>query len=324
MDYSKYNDTITHLIAHCGSYQQAERLVIICDHTTRQMAEAFLDRARKISSNSYLIETPLAERHGQEPSSEAREQMLSSDLIISLCKFSLAHSSARIDAGKNGARFLSMPLYNSELLADPSTQINYKEQAPIVRIITDAFTKGRKVRIKARGGTDISLDITGRVGNYCPGFVVASGDLGSPPDIESNISPVEDLSEGVVVVDGSITTPELGLLNTIVNLDISKGKVVKITSQNSDYVDILEKIFQGTDSKRRILAECGIGLNPAAKLTGTMLTDEGALGCIHFGFGSNYTLGGQNKVDFHLDFVFRHGTLIIDDQTYIENGQILI
>ena len=73
-----------------------------------------------------------------------------------------------------------------------------------------------------------------------------------------------------------------------------------------------------------ILAECGIGLNPLASLTGKMLTDEGTLGCVHFGFGSNITVGGKNNVPFHLDFVIRRPTLEVDKNVLISNGELCI
>ena len=76
------------------------------------------------------------------------------------------------------------------------------------------------------------------------------------------------------------------------------------------------------DSKSRVLAECGVGLNPAAKLTGIMLTDEGSLGTIHFGFGSNSTVGGTNEIAFHVDFVCRAATMFIDGALLIRKGQI--
>ena len=78
------------------------------------------------------------------------------------------------------------------------------------------------------------------------------------------------------------------------------------------------------NSKRRVLAEFGIGLNPLAKLTGIMLTDEGALGTIHLGFGSNSTVGGANEVDFHLDFVIKNPTVILDKNIILEKGNLII
>jgi leucyl aminopeptidase (aminopeptidase T) len=72
-----------------------------------------------------------------------------------------------------------------------------------------------------------------------------------------------------------------------------------------------------------VLAECGVGLNPDAELTGSMLTDEGTNGTMHFGFGSNATVGGQNDVSFHLDVVFREATLEIDGSPILEHGEVL-
>ena len=71
-----------------------------------------------------------------------------------------------------------------------------------------------------------------------------------------------------------------------------------------------------------VLAECGVGLNPAATLTGVMLTDEGSLGTVHFGFGSNSTVGGINEIAFHVDFVCRAATMSVDGKVIIQKGHI--
>jgi leucyl aminopeptidase (aminopeptidase T) len=317
-----YKKTINHILHECGSMQKGDRLLILCDPTTRDFASLFEQEAKLISTETTLVEIPLASTHGQDPPADAAEMMLGADLIMSLCQFSLAHTTARIAAGKRKARFLSMPCYTWELLTDPSLTVSYKQLSPVVRTIADLFTKGSRVRVQTKSGTDMSLQIVDRVGNYCPGFVEKAGDLGSPPDIEANVSPEETKSQGKVVIDGSITCPELGLLTEPVTLTVKDGYIVDFASANKEYVRILDEMFGAPDCKRRVLAECGIGLNPKAKLTGSMLTDEGAMGCMHFGFGSNYTVGGQNKVDFHLDFVFKDATMTIDDTLVIENGDL--
>lgn len=314
--------SVKHILQHCGSLVSGESIVIICDPSTRDLAKLFKQQADAITRKATLQEMPIAKTHGQEPPVGIKEAMLSVNLILSLCKFSLAHSQARIDAGKKGARFLSLPLYDWELLSDPAITFDFKSQAPIVRFVTDAFTNGKIATVTTDNGTGITLSIDGRIGNYCPGFVDDTSLLGSPPDIESNVSPVEDKSDGTVVVDGSITCPEIGLLTSQVTFTVRNGRITNFASDNKEYVNILDKMFGEKDSKRRVLAECGVGLNPAAKLTGTMLTDEGAMGCMHFGFGSNYTVGGKNKVDFHLDFVFKQASLFVDGEPIIINGEI--
>ena len=314
---------IHHLLTHCGNLRQNERVTILCDPTTRDLGDAFAQVAQQLSEQVELVEMPEASAHGEEPSCEGRERMLTASLIVSVCRFSLAHSRARVEAATRGARFLSLPLYSWGLLGDAATNTDFRSRLGLVQKFSKALTQGEKVRVRGCSGTDITLDITGRSGNCCPGFVDGPGDLGSPPDIEANVSPIEDSARGTVVVDGSITTPEIGLLECPVRFSVDGGQILSIESENRGYVSTLQQLFGPIESKRRVLAELGVGLNTDAQLTGTMLTDEGSFGCIHFGFGSNHTVGGQNQVDFHLDCVFRNGTIEIDGQLYLENGELV-
>ena len=54
-----------------------------------------------------------------------------------------------------------------------------------------------------------------------------------------------------------------------------------------------------------------------------MLIDEGSRGNIHLGLGSNSTIGGRNKVNFHLDHVIKKPSVFIDDYKIIDKGKIL-
>jgi len=311
---------ITNLLFRCGHLNSEDNALVLCDKETRPIADAFVAVALLNNIKLNLSEIPLLSNHGAEPPEHAALLMESATLIISLCGFSLAHSNARIRAAKKGARFLSLPLYTLDLLEDPCLHIDFKSHAAQVKNFANAFTQGEKIHVKTEAGTDIVLGIKDRIGNYCPGFVESAGDLGSPPDIEANVSPIENSAEGVVVIDGSITHPSFGLLKTPVKLTVQNGKIILFESEDQKQVDMLNTLFGPLDSKRRVLAECGVGLNPAAKLTGIMLTDEGALGYLHFGFGANHTVGGLNEVDFHLDFVFRAATLTLDSTILIQSG----
>lgn len=311
---------ITNLLFHCGHLTKNDNALVLCDKETRKMADAFVTTALLNKINLKLLEIPALTNHGAEPPEYAAKEMESSTLILSLCGFSLAHSKARIRAAKKGARFLSLPLYTWNLLEDPSLHIDFKSHAKQVKNFADAFTRGEKIHVSTEAGTNIVLNIKNRIGNYCPGFVERAGDLGSPPDIEANVSPIENSAEGVVIIDGSITHPYFGLLQSPVKLTVKNGKIILFESNNQKQVDRLNELFGPLDSKRRVLAECGVGLNPAAKLTGIMLTDEGALGYLHFGFGANHTVGGLNEIDFHLDFVFRAATLTMDSEVLIHSG----
>lgn len=317
-------ESVRHLLFHCGSLKKNEKLVILSDPATKHLAEKFQAEAGQASVHvrHFCIDT--LTRHGQDPPSDAAAAMADSDLIVSICTWSLAHSEARIVAAKAGARFLSLPYYSEELLLDPSVMIDYRERRPVVEAVTRKLTNGSRITIRSEAGTDIELAIAGRTANCCPGIVESPGELGSPPDVEANIAPLETETNGVVVIDGSITTEEIGLLDRPVKMWVENGKVVKVDCENRELLETVESLLGEPGSPRRVIAECGIGLNPKARLTGIMLTDEGSMGSVHFGLGSNSTIGGLNRTDFHLDFVFKKPILTVDSTVILEYGELKI
>jgi 2,5-dihydroxypyridine 5,6-dioxygenase len=311
------------LLHSCGHLAPDERVLIVGDNETSDVANLVFDAARESASSPNLLIIPALEVHGTEPPAEVAKAMLEADLILGLTSKSMAHTRARYVATQKGARYLSLPEYSMDLLSCPSLRVDFSTGGMLARMLADRFTEGRTVQVRTAAGTDISLEIAGRTGNCCPGYVEKPGELGSPPDIEANISPLETASHGVVVVDGSIPFPGFGLLAAPVTLSVDGGSIVGIEGER-EIVHKLEDLFESVDpGKTRILAECGVGLNKAAQLTGIMLTDEGAYGTMHFGFGSNATVGGLNDVAFHVDFVFRDATLLIDDELVISCGALV-
>ncbi len=316
---------IVHILTMCADIKSKKTVLFISDEKTVSIAEKFINQARLLNPACEILHEKIVmlARHGQKPPETVREKMLLADITLCLSTFSLAHSQARLDAQKLNKYFLSMPLYTIDLLQDPCLSVDYKKQLSFVEYVASRFTSGNKVHVTSEKGTDLHLNIENRVGNICPGFVADSYNLGSPPDIEANVSPDESSSSGVLVIDGSITCPEIGLLSDDVVFEVADGMIQKIVSKNEILKNKLENIFFSGDPKRRVLAELGVGLNPLAKLTGSMLTDEGTMETIHCGFGSNSTVGGQNNVDFHLDCVLRNPSLKIDGKLMMNQGTII-
>lgn len=312
-----------HLLHHCGSLCAGETIVVVHDAASAPVADLLAERARETTDDVRRFEIPAFEHHGQEPPVEVADAMAKAQLVAGLTRLSMAHTQARQRASQAGARYLSLADYSLELLDHPAVRTDFRARGPVVRAVADRFTHGGGARITTELGTDLHLEMGGRTGNCCPGYVEAPGELGSPPDIEANISPLESASEGIVVVDGSIPCPDIGLLDSPVTLFVEGGRIVRFEGEAA-IVETLESAFGAIGSPNAyVLAECGVGLNPNAELTGSMLTDEGANGTMHFGFGSNSTVGGQNEVSFHLDFVFRAATLEIDGARVLDGGKVL-
>ena len=76
----------------------------------------------------------------------------------------------------------------------------------------------------------------------------------------------------------------------------------------------------------RNIGELGIGLNPAARITGNMLEDEKAFHTCHFAIGENYDNDAPSLI--HLDGVVRDPTIIVryadgTEKTILENGSLV-
>jgi len=306
------------LIQVCGDLKAHEKALIISDESTQAIGNILAHIALMTSPNVTHKIIPAADMHGKEPPDFIADMMKNADVIFGLTKMSMAHTYARYHANSAGARYLSLPDYSLELLTRPALFVDFRKLTTIAESIATRFTEGKKVRVTSELGTNLTLNISGRTGNAAPGWCFTKGTLASPPDAEANVAPIEEDTNGVMVVDGSIPCRELGILSQPITLHIQKGKIIAAEGKDSDILNNLFNKFN-TDAVR-VAAEFGIGLNPAAELIGSMLEDEGCLGTIHIGFGSNITIGGLNRVPFHLDTIVRNATVYIDDKILMEDG----
>lgn len=317
---SKLISRVKKIIFDLGNLKENESLYIISDDSTKDLGLIF----SKISSNiglKYTHDSILtSEINGTEPDQKISKKMLEHDLIIGITKFSLSHTNARYDAEKHGKRYLSLADFSLDVLMHKSLSTDYYKCSKNAEILSKKLSRANRLQIKTRAGTDIKFDISERTGNFAPGYVDEKIKLGSPPDIEANIAPIENKSNGVVVVDGSIPYPKLGKLQEPITLTIVNGHIESIQGKESVKNNLIS-LFNKYGKKSKILGEVGIGFNKKAHVIGNMLIDEGSFGTMHFGFGSNVALGGNNKISFHVDFVFYSNELYLDGQLINMNNQ---
>ena len=312
-----------YLICNCIEADR-ENVLIIYDDTTEDFINLFYTALINHGKAVEMAKLNIARCHGQEPPDEIADKMIKNDVVMCLTKYSLAHTSARKRAAERNVAFLSLPEYDTDLLNNRAIFVDYHSKLAQVSKYTSLLTNGAKIMVKTESGTSLNLNIQNRKGNCCPGLTSRDYLLGSPPDIEANIAPLENETNGRLIVDGSITDKRIGVLRTPVILDIKEGYIYNILSTNKEIERLLNSIFQEVHSKKAYrVGEFGIGFNDCANLCGNMLIDEGSLGCIHFGIGSNWTIGGENKVNFHLDFVLKNATVQIDNQIVIDKGELI-
>lgn len=307
------------LVDGCARVARGEKCYVLADPDTRDVA-SYVMRAcaeRTLPVRLDVIE-PLG-MHGAAPPPFVGPGMLWADVIFCLTRMSLAHSAERLRANEKGARYLSLPDYSLDLLAGESLRFDFARAVPVAWTLKGLLDGACEILVRTPLGTHLRMTAAGRKANACPGVCWEPGTLGSPPDAEVNIAPLEGLAEGVVHVDGSIPCRTIGKLGAPVTLEVRQGAIAAIHGGRE--AALLERVFEEVGRPAaRVLAEFGIGLNPHAQLSGRMLEDEGCAGTIHLGFGSNATIGGRTQVPFHLDFVVRSPSVWVDGVQVLRDG----
>lgn len=312
------------LVRFCGQVRADDRVLIITDDSTEDVGKFLFDAANVLSKRVNWMRIPMEKTHGMEPPVQVTNVMADSDIIFAATHCSLAHTEARLNATMKGARYLSLPDYNLEQLASPALKVDFIDCARKAKKIKDVLDATKTIEITTGRGTSLKLGCAGRSANFCPGFCARPGALGSPPDIETNIAPMEDGSEGELVVDGSIPVPGIGPIKRPIHVRINGGRITWIDESTGQGRFLKELLDAQSNPNCWVLAEFGVGLNPKARLCGRMLEDEGCLGTIHLGFGSNSTIGGRNRISFHIDFVILRPTVKVDGKLLIDEGTLLL
>ena len=120
-------------------------------------------------------------------------------------------------------------------------------------------------------------------------------------------------------MDGSMAG--LGLLDDPLIIDIKDGYATEI---NGPKADELKQMIDRAGPEARNIAELGIGINPAASITGSILEDEKVGGTVHVALGDNTSFGGDVSVDLHLDGVVTGPHVHIDGRPLDLNGSDIV
>jgi leucyl aminopeptidase (aminopeptidase T) len=206
--------------------------------------------------------------------------------------------------------------------------IDYDELKRNCARIKEVLDHAVSVRVRAPSGTDAVFGLRGRLAFSDDGDFSRSGAGGNLPAGETFISPENGTAWGQIVFDGSISLhkgdivirePIRCSLDGGYVREISGGEeagalryTVETAERNALEMEQAGKLPPGQGAvyakNARNIGEIGIGLNPAARITGSMLEDEKALHTCHFAIGLNYNQDAPALI--HLDGLVKNPTII--------------
>lgn len=259
--------------------------------------------------------------------------------------------------GKKTMRAVWTPGITVDML-NRTANIDYKELQTRCKKMEELFKGAETVRVTAPAGTDLVIPVKTRKLFFDDGDFSTPGSGGNIPAGEVYISPLvgglkyegDSLStgcEGTIVYDGSMTFADGdAIIETPIVCKVIEGYVKEITGgeeakrllktiteaeQRSLVYEKEKKIPENMGEvykkNARNIGELGIGLNPAARITGNMLEDEKAFHTCHFAIGANYDNDAPSLI--HLDGVVKNPTITLiyadgSSKNILENGILTI
>lgn len=308
-------------LEHNLALRTGDRVLIVSDETKRPIAEAFEAAARRVAREVERLEIPIPPVNGAEPPASVAEKMAAFDVVLLPLAQSISWTRARRGATDAGARLASMPRVTEEII-QRNFGSDYRPIRERVRRLADRLDQAAEVHITTPLGTDLSLSIEGRRAHGRKGGLYTEpGQWGNLPCGEAFIAPVEGTARGVYVVDAS--QAGVGRLEEPIRIAVDGGRATDIDGGAG--AETLASLLAGIGSPDAYnIAEFGIGANEHARICGITLEDEKVLGTCHIALGNNIHFGGQVEVGIHVDGVIRNPTILLDGETILENGKLLL
>jgi leucyl aminopeptidase (aminopeptidase T) len=306
-----------HTVVHrCLAVQPGEDVVVVTDAPLQEVGEALREEAQRAQAEAVLAVMAPRETHGVEPPRTIAEALAASDVFIVPATRSLSHTQARKRATDRGARGATMPTVTADMLARLMA-VDFDLLRQRSHALAGLLDAADEAHVTCPRGTDLRLDLTGRLGLADDGDLTTPGAFGNLPCGEGFISPAG--GEGTVATR---STASFGLVQGHpVHLTIEDGRLTGATGADGERLyELLTSAGDGGTN----LAELGIGTNDRARLTGNILEDEKMLGTAHVAFGASAGIGGTVSVPIHIDVMVTDATLTIGDVSVLEDGRYVL
>ncbi len=300
--------------------RKGESVLLVYDSFTRDIADGFYLAAKDAGIDMTSLEIKPTGGHGREPDEDVAEQMKKFDIVIAPTQFSLTHTNAAVEARKSGARVATLPGIDLDVfIKGMKTNPSVLETAG--ELWCDVLDGRHEIVATSGAGTNLKFKIGDYPVHDDNGRIIEAGQYGNLPAGEAFIAPDISTAGGTIIVDGSIGGLPWDRKTPPAKIILKDGRIIKFEGERAQ---ALKNLLSPFGDKAFVLAEFGIGTNPDLELSGNLLGDEKVKGTIHFAFGNNTAMGGDNYVQVHIDCLVIAPDVQIDSRHVMQRGKWLI
>lgn len=315
----------------CLRLQPEERITIITDEATRDIAAALQAEVEEIGSEHavYVLENYEARPLAKMP------QIVLDDLAQSQVSIFAAQS----QRGELGSRMQMSDVVNKKHIrhghmVNITRQIMLEGMRADFRAVDELSQRlierarcAKTITCKTRRGTDFVAEFSPKLKWLKTSGIITPEKWGNLPGGEIFTSPAN--SHGVFIVDGVVgdyLCAKYGdLRDAPITIRVKDNRIVDLAC---DHRELLEDFrnYTSTDENSNRVGEFAIGTNVACThVIGNILQDEKIPG-IHIAFGHPYAehTGADWKSKTHIDCVGRDFDIWFDGEKVMERGKFLV
>ena len=312
------------VIDTCMDLRRGENVLIVCDSTTTDIGQVLHDAASRRSDRVLLVVMPKGRHHGDEPPAPVANLMRQQQVVIAPTRYSLTHTRAVRQAIKDGARVATMPGMTMEMFTEGGMSADFNIIKKNISEMGSVLRSKRILNVKSETGTNVTFEVNWRDWKYDDnGICNRPRMLTNLPAGKIFTMPREGTMNGTIVIDGSWDST---LVDEPVVLQIENGLVVDVKGGTAaaqirqTFGEAAKRLRSKEQEAVWTIAEFGFGMNPNARLMGSVLEDEKRLGSAYFSIGDNTRLGGTAAVGIQISGVLASPSLWLDETALLEDG----
>jgi aminopeptidase len=315
----------------CLRLQSSERLTLITDRVTSEIAAALIDQIEQVGADyrAFVLED-LIDRPSPDMPIEVLRDLETSQVSI---------FAAQAETGELSMRMQMMDVVNRRRIRHghmvnitkpimlQGMRADFLQIDRLSSVIIDKARRARRIKARTPNGTDLVAEFSPQLSWVKTSGIISPDKWGNLPGGEIFTSPYN--VNGVFVVDGVVgdyLCQKYGdLKHTPLRIEIKDGRIQQLASDNRELLDEFDA-YTRTDENSNRVGEYAIGTNLAVTgIIGNILQDEKIPG-LHIAFGHPYNehTGQTWNSRTHIDCVGRNFDIWFDDEPIMRDGKFLV
>jgi len=315
----------------CLRLKPEERITIITDSATREIAAALQQEVEKVGSQYSLF---VLEHHARRPLKFMPEPILEDLATSQVSIFAAQTQTGELTSrgqmttvvNNHHIRHAHMVNINRQIMVE-GMRADFMQVDALSQRLVDRARKAKRITCKTPAGTDFEAELSPDLKWLKTSGIIQRDKWGNLPGGEIFTSPHN--TNGVFIVDGVVgdyLCERYGdLHDSPLTIEVENNRIRSLKSANRELRDEFQLYTSGDENSNRV-GEFAIGTNTACtRVIGHILQDEKIPG-VHIAFGHPYSehTGAKWVSKTHIDCVGRDFDIWFDGEQVMRGGKFLV